>query len=112
MPAIELVEEPRALAPVEAIELTHRIRRIVVAEPPEPIRALAQSQLALGGRLLLALRRIGLHYTIEGQLRLAQEIPRPVLGGIAHPGGQCAVHPASRQHFPQRRRLEAARETV
>src|SRR5213082_2868791 len=44
--------EDQKLSPVEAVELAHRIRRVVVPEPPEPVGALAERELAPRGRAL------------------------------------------------------------
>src|SRR5579862_250294 len=47
--------ERQQLAAVQPVELAHRIGRVVIAEPPEPVRTLAQRQLPPGGG---ALRRV------------------------------------------------------
>src|SRR4029077_7084610 len=50
------------------------------------------------------------HGAIEGFLRLAQQVPGAVLGRIAHPGGERAVHPAAGRHPWERCSLQAACE--
>src|ERR1700736_5396636 len=60
------------LPAVEAVELQHRLRGVVVPVPPEPVGALTQGQLAFGSD---ALRAPGLAVkcgTVEGALGLAQ----------------------------------------
>ena len=42
----EHLVEIRQLLAVQAIEIAHAVRRIVITEPPEPVRSLADRQLA------------------------------------------------------------------
>src|SRR5215469_13061203 len=64
----------RELPPVETVELAHGIGGVVVAEPPEPVGALAKCELPFRAR---SLRRIALllHHPVVGLLGVTQQIP-------------------------------------
>src|SRR6516225_2617305 len=99
------------VSPVEPVELTHGVGRVVVPEPPEPVRALAQCELPAGGG---ALRRVA-HLpqrAVIGLLGIAEQVPRTVLRRISDPGRKRPVHPAAGTHPWQGRRLNAAREAL
>ena len=97
--------QARQVVAEQAVEAGHRGRRIVVAEPPEPVGALAHGKLGLrrGGRGLVQAPAGG--DQVIALLRRAQQLPGAVLVRVPYPGGQVAIDPASRHQRRQGARV-------
>src|SRR6516162_241233 len=82
---VESSVECQQLAAIEAVELTHGIGGVVVAEPPEPVRALAEGELPASGGSPGVIIRFA-HDVVIGLLGIAQQVPGTVLRGVTDPG--------------------------
>ena len=71
----------------ELVELDHGARRIVVAQPPEPVRTLAQGQACRRGFAVGGVQPAAAHDQIVAALGGAQEIPGAVFLAVANPCG-------------------------
>src|SRR4029453_16377667 len=71
----------------EPIEALDRSRRVVVTEPPEPVRAFANCE-----QTLERVRRATMR--VEALLRSHQQLPRPILLRMADPRRERPVPPA------------------
>ena len=76
----QLVEAAEVVAE-QAIEGRDRVVRVVVAEPPEPVGALADGELARSRFRLLGGQASARHHQVVAVLHLGQQIPRAVLVG-------------------------------
>ena len=102
---IEQLVELREMRTEQALEIAHRLRRVVIAEPPEPVGALADGQLQARTLCLIRRKSIRGERAIEYLLGFDQHVPAAVLVGTADPGGQRSVHPAPGN---QRRQLHGS----
>src|SRR4029077_16899492 len=69
---------------------------VLAAEPPEPVAALGDEDLAPRVYGLLRILRPLLRLRVEPVARLRQEVPRDVVLGVADPGVEARADPASR----------------
>jgi len=107
--AAEQPIQARQLMAEQPVEIAHRRVRVVVAEPPEPVGALAQRELTFDRSALLRRQAFVRQHFIDSDLGQHQEIPARVFIWIADPCRQCAVHPAAGNHVTQRLPLRLPR---
>ncbi len=87
---------------VDAVETGHGIRRVVVAEPPEPVGAFTRFEQRI--RLRAVVVRQGADCGVIRLLGRHQPVPSPIFRGIAYPGAEIAIHPAAGNQMRQLRR--------
>src|SRR3989338_8240428 len=87
--------------PEQPIEAGDRSGRIVIAKPPEPVRAFARTKLPFGGLLLVWTEPSAGHDHVETLLGHAQQIPGAILVMGADPGREITIHPTARYYARQ-----------
>src|SRR4051812_23321534 len=90
----------------QLVEVTYGFSRVVIAEPPVPVRCLAGRQLLCGAFTLRGVETARRQHAVVGDLCLAEQIPGQILVALPHPRGERAVNPAARTHVSEWRRRD------
>ena len=69
----------------QPFKITDRVFGVIVAEPPEPVRALTDGQLVLGRQGLITAQTALCHDLVKDLLGIAQHVPATVLVRVADP---------------------------
>ena len=99
---VEHLVDIAQVEPVLVVPDPIHARVVVAGEPPEPVAALADEDLAPGGGELLVAVGMGAGVLVEPVPGLGQEIPRHRVLGAADPGVEAAVDPASGEETVER----------
>src|SRR3989338_11528273 len=94
--------------PEQPIEAGDRSGRIVIAKPPEPVRAFARTKLPFGGLLLVWTEPSAGHDHVETLLGHAQQIPGAILVMGTDPGREISIYPTACNDTRQAVHMRAA----
>src|SRR4030067_2328564 len=96
------------IMPEQMIESGYRGRRVIVAKPPEPVRAFARTQLLLGRFLPFLAESPATHHHVETLLGGAQQVPRVIFVFGTYPRREISINPTACNDAGQAMHLCAA----
>src|SRR5687768_6775429 len=85
----------------QLVETRYHVRRVIIAQPPEPVRAFAGSQLPFGLGHFLTGQTSALHHEIVTMLGRAEQVPGAVFVAVADPCGKCSIYPTAGRQYGQ-----------